>query len=105
MISIGVSWNRLFTLRFFPDYSADMIGNTDLVSSEWRDNQIVDLLVESRKIALLIIMQSLLACKPGTISRRFGSPYLKTSSTSLPEHGYFGGACLARIQEAFSSLE
>lgn len=40
-------------------YTNLMIEQTDRVSSTWKDGQIVDMLVESRKIALLIIMQTL----------------------------------------------
>jgi cytochrome P450 len=36
-----------------------MIDQTDRVSSSWKDGDIVDMLVEGRKIALLIIMQTL----------------------------------------------
>ncbi|HCK67621.1 MAG TPA: hypothetical protein DHW49_15275, partial [Anaerolineae bacterium] len=42
-----------------PEYTASMISQTDRVSSQWRDGEIVDMLVESRKIALLIIMDTL----------------------------------------------
>jgi cytochrome P450 len=36
-----------------------MTEQTDRVSSRWKDGEVVDILVESRKIALLIIMQAL----------------------------------------------
>src|SRR5512142_1856649 len=42
-----------------PGYTPMMIAQTDRVTSEWKDGEIVDMLVESRKIALLIIMQAL----------------------------------------------
>ncbi|MFN3741225.1 MAG: cytochrome P450 [Anaerolineales bacterium] len=42
-----------------PAYTDMMIHQTERVASTWRDGQIVDMLVESRKIALLIIMQAL----------------------------------------------
>lgn len=42
-----------------PDYTQMMIQQTDRVSSQWKDGETVDMLVESRKIALLIIMQTL----------------------------------------------
>jgi cytochrome P450 len=42
-----------------PDYTSLMISQTDRVSAYWKDGETVDMLVESRKIALLIIMQSL----------------------------------------------
>ena len=41
------------------DYTQMMISQTDRVASQWRDNETVDMLIESRKIALLIIMQTL----------------------------------------------
>jgi cytochrome P450 len=42
-----------------PSYTRMMIGQTDRVSSTWKDGEVVDMLVEGRKIALLIIMQTL----------------------------------------------
>ncbi len=42
-----------------PSYSQTMIERTDRVSSLWKDGEVVDMLVEGRKIALLIIMQIL----------------------------------------------
>lgn len=42
-----------------PAYTDMMIRQTERVASTWRDGGIVDMLVESRKIALLIIMQAL----------------------------------------------
>ncbi|MGE5464538.1 MAG: cytochrome P450 [Syntrophothermus sp.] len=42
-----------------PNYTQMMIEQTDRVSSAWKDGMTVDMLVESRKIALLIIMQTL----------------------------------------------
>jgi cytochrome P450 len=42
-----------------PDYTSQFIFQTDRVSSQWKDGETVDMLVESRKIALLIIMQTL----------------------------------------------
>jgi cytochrome P450 len=41
------------------EYKQMMIEQTDRVSSTWKDGQTIDLLVESRRIALLIIMQAL----------------------------------------------
>ncbi len=43
----------------FSGYAQVMIGLTDRVTSEWKNSETVDMLVESRKIALLIIMQTL----------------------------------------------
>jgi len=42
-----------------PGYTDMMIRHADRVTSEWRDGDLVDMLVESRKIALLIIMDAL----------------------------------------------
>ena len=42
-----------------PDYTQMMIQQTDRVSSQWKDGETVDMLIESRKIALLIIMRTL----------------------------------------------
>ena len=41
------------------DYTSQFILHTDRVSSQWKDGEVVDMLVESRKIALLIIMDTL----------------------------------------------
>ncbi len=40
-------------------YTQMMLGQTDRVTATWQDGQTLDMLVESRKIALLIIMQAL----------------------------------------------
>lgn len=42
-----------------PGYAGIMIRQTDRVSAQWQDGDIVDMLTESRKIALLIIMETL----------------------------------------------
>ena len=42
-----------------PNYTQMMIAQTDRVAATWKDNDTIDMLVESRKIALLIIMQTL----------------------------------------------
>jgi len=42
-----------------PDYTSRFIFHTDRVSAQWRDGEVVDMLIESRKIALLIIMDTL----------------------------------------------
>jgi len=42
-----------------PNYTQMMIAQTDRVASTWQDGETVDMLVESRKIALLIIVQTL----------------------------------------------
>ncbi len=40
-------------------YTQTMLDQTDRVTAQWRDGQVVDMLVEGRKIALLIIVQTL----------------------------------------------
>ena len=42
-----------------PNYTRMMIEQTDRVSATWKDGEEIDILVEGRKIALLIIMQTL----------------------------------------------
>lgn len=42
-----------------PDYAEMMIAQTDRVSSTWGNGQMIDVLIEGRKIALLIIMNAL----------------------------------------------
>ena len=42
-----------------PEYTSQFISHTDKVSAQWQDGEIVDMLVENRKIALLIIMDTL----------------------------------------------
>lgn len=42
-----------------PNYTHMMTEQTNRVSSTWKDGEVVDMLVEGRKIALLIIMQTL----------------------------------------------
>lgn len=42
-----------------PNYVSQMVQNVDRVTATWVDGQTVDLLVESRRIALLIIMETL----------------------------------------------
>ncbi|HLA08279.1 MAG TPA: cytochrome P450 [Anaerolineales bacterium] len=44
---------------YLSNYTQMMIAQTDRVASTWKDGETVDMLVESRKIALLIIMQTL----------------------------------------------
>ena len=42
-----------------PNYTDMMLAQTDRVTSTWKDGETVDMLIESRKIALLIIIQTL----------------------------------------------
>lgn len=60
-----------------PDYASMMISQTDRVSSQWQDGETVDILVESRKIALLIIMQTLFSKDVWDDLPRIWKPILK----------------------------
>jgi cytochrome P450 len=59
------------------EYSNLMLSQTDRVTAQWRDGQIVDMLVEARKIALLIIMQSLFGVDAWDDLPRIWKPILK----------------------------
>ena len=60
-----------------PNYSRMMIEETDRVSSTWKDGEAVDMLVESRRIALLIIMQTLFSRDAWDDLPRLWNPILK----------------------------
>jgi cytochrome P450 len=60
-----------------PRYFEMMVRQTDRVSSTWSDGDTVDMLVESRKIALLIIMQALFARDAWDDLPRLWKPILK----------------------------
>lgn len=60
-----------------PDYTRMMIDQTDRVSSQWQNGQVVDMLVEGRKIALLIIMQTLFTRDAWHDLPRLWNPILK----------------------------
>jgi cytochrome P450 len=60
-----------------PDYTQMMISQTDRVTSQWQDGKTVDMLVESRKIALLIIMQTLFSKDVWDDLARIWNPILK----------------------------
>src|SRR5574339_1296225 len=59
------------------DYRQMMIEQVDRVSSTWKDGETVDMLVESRKIALLIIMQALFSKDVWEDLPRIWTPILK----------------------------
>lgn len=61
-----------------PVYTQMMIEQTDKVSSTWQDGETVDMLVESRKIALLIIMQTLFSKDVWNDLPQIWTPILKT---------------------------
>ena len=57
-----------------PDYTQMMIRQTERVTSTWKAGEAVDMLVEGRKIALLIIMETLFSKDVwDDLSRRLGS--------------------------------
>ncbi|HET9914569.1 MAG TPA: cytochrome P450 [Anaerolineales bacterium] len=59
------------------NYAEMMIEQTDRVTSTWREGEIVDMLVEGRKIALLIIMQALFSKDAWNDLPRIWTPILK----------------------------
>lgn len=60
-----------------PAFKQMMIEQTDRVSSMWKDGEVIDMLVEGRKIALLIIMQALFSKDVWADLPRIWSPVLK----------------------------
>lgn len=60
-----------------PRYTNMMIDQTDHVSSMWKDGEVVDMLLEGRKIALLIIMQALFSTDVWDDLPRLWTPILK----------------------------
>ena len=68
----------------FGDYTKMMIEQTDRVSSLWKDGETVDMLVESRKIALLIIMQALFGKDVWDDLPRIWNPVLKSNKYISP---------------------
>jgi cytochrome P450 len=75
-----------------------MIEQTDRVSSQWKDGEVIDMLVESRKIALLIIMQTLFSkdvwddlpqiWKPILKAIKYISPGMWILWRRMPRFGY-----------------
>ncbi len=60
-----------------PNYTGMMSEQTDRVSSRWKDGEVIDMLVEGRKIALLIIMQALFSKDIWEDVSRLWNPVLK----------------------------
>ena len=58
-------------------YASKFISHTDRVSSSWHDGEVVDMLVESRKIALFIIMDTLFSKDVFDDLSRIWTPILK----------------------------
>jgi cytochrome P450 len=61
-----------------PAYTEVMIRQTDRVSAEWKNGETVDMLIESRKIALLIIMETLFSVDVWDDLPRIWKPILKS---------------------------
>jgi len=61
-----------------PNYTSMMLQQTSRVSQKWLDGQVVDMLVEGRKIALLIIMQALFSVDFQEEMPRLWTPILKS---------------------------
>jgi len=61
-----------------PDYTSLMIAQTDRVSACWKDGETVDMLVQARKIALLIIMHTLFGKDVWDDLPRIWDPILKS---------------------------
>ena len=61
-----------------PDYTPLMIFQTDRVSACWKEGETVDMLVQARKIALLIIMQTLFGKDVWDDLPRIWDPVLKS---------------------------
>ena len=67
-----------------PRYTRMMIDQTDRVSSTWKAGEVVDMLVEARKIALLIIMQTLFSKDAWNDLPRIWTPILKSINYISP---------------------
>jgi cytochrome P450 len=68
----------LFTPGVLPGYAPKIIRHVERVTATWTDGQTVDMLVESRRIALLIIMDALLSIDFWGDMPRLWKPILKT---------------------------
>jgi len=60
-----------------PEYAPLIVSHTEKVASQWQDGAMVDMLVESRKIALLIIMDTLFSKDVSADLPRIWRPILK----------------------------
>lgn len=60
-----------------PGYAEMMLAKAKQVTEKWRDGDTIDMLVESRKIALLIIMQALFSVDAWNDLPRIWKPILK----------------------------
>ncbi len=60
-----------------PQYTQIIVAETDRVASLWQDGQVVDMLVEARKIALLIILRTLFGTDAWNDLPRIWAPILQ----------------------------
>ena len=60
-----------------PGHAIMMLDQTDRITATWRDGQVVDMLVEGRKIALLIIMNALFSVDAWNDLPHLWTPILK----------------------------
>ena len=67
-----------------PRYTEMMLRQTDRVTAKWLDGQTIDMLVESRKIALLIIMDALFSVDFWDDMPRLWTPILKAIAYISP---------------------
>jgi len=67
-----------------PGYTSRYIFHADRVSAQWRDGETVDMLIESRKIALLIIMDTLFSKDVWDDLPRIWKPILKSIAYISP---------------------
>lgn len=65
-------------------YTSMMLAQTDRVASQWQNGAVVDMLVEARKIALLIIMQTLFSRDVWDDLPRIWNPILKAIAYISP---------------------
>ncbi len=81
-------YRKLMEPPFHPShlnqYTEMMSAQTDRVAAQWKNGQIVDMLVESRKIALLIIMQTLFSVDVWDDLPKIWKPILKTIAYISP---------------------
>jgi cytochrome P450 len=80
------------------NYVQPILANTHRVTNQWRDGQVIDMLREGRKVALLIIMETLFSVdvwndlpqllKPIIKSINFISPGAWIIQRNLPRPGY-----------------
>lgn len=63
--------------RALPNYTSMMQRQTDRITAQWKDGHSVDMLIEGRKIALLIVMDALFSVDAWDDLPRLWTPILK----------------------------